>query len=66
MQTLRDWYAATPAKPTDGLANALLAQEPRGAGGRLCVNFDPALLTFSEEARPSSEPWQSQTAWMYA
>ena len=50
----RDWYAATPAKPTDGLANALLAQEPRGAGGRLRVNFDPALLAFSEEARCSS------------
>ena len=49
----RDWYATTPPKPTDGLALTLLAQEPRAGGGLLRVNFDRALLAFSEEVCPS-------------
>ena len=52
----RDWYAATPPKPTDGLQLSLLAQETRAAGGLLRVNFDPALLAFSEEVCPYLDP----------
>ena len=52
----RDWYAATPPKPSDGLQASLLAQEPRAAGGLLRVNFDPALLAFSEEVSPPPDP----------
>ena len=47
--THRDWYQATGQDITRGLANTLLAQQPRAQGGLLSVNFDPALLAFSHE-----------------